>query len=114
MHILPTAWLLAFATAVWFGWSAYRSGRAWYVWAFAGGLFGLVTATLVLGLAQAEFIPYTHHFATMFILRWTLTAIFCIALLGSLFTVGFYYSEGRWQPRWRRGTKTEVQKPVVL
>ena len=51
-------WPVAAATAIWFGVMAYKAGKNWVVWAIGGGMLGLVVTTLVMGLAQATFIPF--------------------------------------------------------
>jgi len=40
---------------------AYKAKKNCVVWAIGGGLMGLVTTTLVMGLGQAAFIPFTSE-----------------------------------------------------
>ena len=51
-------WPVAAATAAWFGVMAYKAGKNCVVWAIGGGVLALVVTTIVMGLAQATFIPY--------------------------------------------------------
>ena len=51
-------WPVAAATAIWFGVMAYGARKNCVVWAIGGGLLGLVFTTLIMGLAQATFIPF--------------------------------------------------------
>jgi hypothetical protein len=51
------AWMLSFLTALCFGWLAHQRHRNRFAWAFAGWVLGLVISTIVLGLAEARFIP---------------------------------------------------------
>jgi len=55
------AWVLSAATAFCFGWLAHMKGRNRFAWAFGGWALGLVTATVLLGLAEASFIPISPN-----------------------------------------------------
>ena len=79
-------WPVAIAAAVWFGVMAYRSGKNFVLWAIGGGLLGLVLTTIVLGLAQATFIPYSTAEIAPFRLKMALLAIILVLCVGWLFT----------------------------
>ena len=52
-------WPVAALTAVWFGFMAYKAGKNAVLWGIGGGVLALVVTTLVMGLGQAAFIPFT-------------------------------------------------------
>ncbi len=83
-------WVLAFATAVWFGWMARKAGRSLVQWVLTGAVFGLATATIVLGLCQAASIPFSDHERTIMHFKWTGAAIIVIAVLGWVITLGLH------------------------
>jgi hypothetical protein len=78
------AWLLAIATAVVFGWLAHRRQRNRFAWAFTGWVLGLVTATVVLGLAEASFNPISPNGYFRLRLEATIVAIVLIAGTGAI------------------------------
>ncbi len=84
------AWLLALATALWFGLMAFKAHRAWGLWAVGGGLFALVTTTIVLGLEEAAFIPFSSREAALFHWRAVGISILIILVFGWLFTMGLH------------------------
>jgi hypothetical protein len=77
-------WLLAVATAVWFGWMARSYQRNWVPWVVAGGLFALVSTTLVLGLAQAALIPLSHELEVAFRIKSVVAALVIIVIVGGI------------------------------
>jgi hypothetical protein len=79
-------WPVALATAAWFGLMAYKAGKNCVVWAISGGLMALVTTTLVVGLAQATFIPYYTGEIVTLRLKVAGLAILFVFCLGWLFT----------------------------
>ncbi len=85
-----SAWVLALATALWFGLMALKAHRAWGLWAVAGGLFALVTTTIVLGLEEAAFIPFSSREAALFHWRAVGISILIILFFGWLFTAGLH------------------------
>ena len=85
MHQLP--WLTSLGAAVWFGIMAYRGGRNWALWVVGGALFGLVTATLILGVAEAAFIPLSHDALVRFHVLMAILAVLVVAVLGWLLTL---------------------------
>jgi len=80
------AWVLACATAVWFGWLAVRAGKSWVLWGLAGGAFGLVSSTCIFGLGHATGIPFSDRDRVVLHIEWTLAAVAIILLVGGLFT----------------------------
>ena len=79
-------WPVALATAVWFGVMAARSDKNFVLWAIGGGLLGLVVTTIILGLGQATFMPFSTEAITPFRLRTAGLAILLILGVGWLFT----------------------------
>ena len=79
-------WPVAVATAIWFGVMAYKAGKNCALWAIGGGLLGLVVTTIVLGLAQATFIPYSTEEIAPFRLKVAVLAILLVLGVGWLFT----------------------------
>jgi len=79
-------WVLAIGAAAWFGFSAHKAGRSPVSWGLGGAVFGLLTTTFVFGLGQAMLIPYSDHQRHLATIRWTVIAVFLIALLGWVLT----------------------------
>jgi len=79
-------WPVAVATAIWFGVMAYKSGKNCALWAIGGGLMGLALTTIVLGLAQATFIPFSTDEIAPFRFKVAVLAIFLVLCVGWLFT----------------------------
>ena len=101
-------WPIAAATAAWFGLMAYKAGKNCVVWAIGGGLMALVATTLVVGLAQATFIPYyTGEIATLR-LKVAVAAVLLVLCLGWLFT-GTLHQHIR--ELLKRGTESAAKVP---
>lgn len=79
-------WPVAAATAIWFGVMAYKAGKNCALWAIGGGLLGLVLTTIVMGLAQATFIPYSTEEIAPLRFKVALLAILLVLCVGWLFT----------------------------
>jgi len=79
-------WPIAAATAIWLGVMAYKAKKNCVVWAIGGGLMGLVTTTLVMGLGQAAFIPFTSEEETSFRLKLAGLALLIVFCIGWWFT----------------------------
>jgi cytochrome b subunit of formate dehydrogenase len=79
-------WPVTAATAAWFGIMAYKAGKNCVVWAIGGGVLALVVTTIVMGLAQATFIPYYTDEIATFRLVAAGVAIVLVLCLGWLFT----------------------------
>jgi len=79
-------WPVAVATAIWFGVMAYKSGKNCVLWSIGGGLLGLVVTTIVMGLGQATFIPFSTEEIAPFRLKMAGLAILLVLFAGWLFT----------------------------
>src|ERR1039458_2021712 len=79
-------WPLAAATATWFGLMAYRARKNCVVWAIGGGVLALVVTTIVMGLAQATFIPYYTGEIAPLRLKVAGVAVLLVFCMGWLFT----------------------------
>jgi hypothetical protein len=86
--IIP--WLLAVATAIWFGLTARRAERDATLWSLGGGFFALVVSTIVFGLGHAAAMPFSAHERARLHVQWTGEAVVLIGILGWLFTLGLY------------------------
>jgi hypothetical protein len=93
-----TAWLLALGTGVWFGAMALRAGRNCFAWALGGALFGLVAATLVLGIWHSTFLPMSHEAYAKFHVESVASATLVILVVGWLSTASLHRHPQRiWQ-----------------
>lgn len=101
MQYIP--WVLAAATAVWFAWMARKAERSVVQWTLTGAVFGLVTATIVLGLCQATGIPFSDHERTVLHIESTAAAVLVIAAIGWVITLGLHRHH---RALWNRATKT--------
>ena len=79
-------WPVAAGAAAWFGVMAFRAGKNFVLWAIGGGLLGLVLTTIVLGLAQATFMPFSTGEIVPFRLKMAGLAILLVVGAGWLFT----------------------------
>lgn len=99
-------WPVAAATAVWFGVMAYKARKNAVLWGIGGGMLGLVVTTIVMGLGQAAFIPFTNGEQSMFRIKIGALAICIVFCLGWLFT-------GTLHPRllapWKQAKETPKQ-----
>jgi len=79
-------WPIAVATAAWFGVMAYKAGKSMALWAIGGGLMGLVVTTIILGLGQATFIPFSTEEIAPFRIKMAALAVLVVGCAGWLFT----------------------------
>ena len=79
-------WPVAAATAIWFGVMAYKAGKNRALWCIGGGLLGLVITTIVLGLGQAVFLPFSTEQIAPFRLGMAVLAVVLVFGAGWLFT----------------------------
>ena len=87
---------------------AYKARKNCVVWAIGGGVLALVVTTLVVGLAQATFIPYyTEEIGTLR-LKVAGLAVVLVFCLGWLFT-GTLHAHIR--ELLKRGTEPEAKGP---
>jgi len=83
-------WAVTAATAAWFGMMAFKAGKSTVLWAIGGGLMGLLVTTMILGLGQATFIPFSTQEIAPFRLKAVGLAILIVACVGWLFTGGLH------------------------
>ena len=86
--ILP--WIIAGLTAVWFGVLAHKAGRVAALWAVGGALYSLCLSTMVLGLAEAAFIPMSTTEELRHRIKWSAVAIVVCVVVGLVATAGLY------------------------
>lgn len=79
-------WPVTAAAAVWFGVMAYKAGKNAVLWSIGGGVLALIITTIVMGLGQAAFIPFTSQQESLFRIKIGGLAIFILFCLGWLFT----------------------------
>jgi hypothetical protein len=79
-------WPVAAAAAAWFGIMAYKAGKNGVLWAIGGGLLGLIITTLVMGLGQAAFVPFTSAEQSAFRLKIGGAAVLIVLFVGWWFT----------------------------
>jgi hypothetical protein len=79
-------WPITAATAAWFGLMAYKAGKNCVVWAIGGGVLALVVTTILMGLAQATFLPFDSEEVPTFRLEMAGVAVVVVFCLGWLFT----------------------------
>jgi hypothetical protein len=79
-------WPVAVATAIWFGVMAYKAKKNCALWAIGGGVLGLALTTIILGLAQATFIPFSTEQIAPFRIKVAALAILVVFCVGWLFT----------------------------
>jgi hypothetical protein len=79
-------WPVAAVTAIWFGLMAYKARKNCVLWAIGGGLLGLVITTLVMGLGQAAFIPFSNDQQSMFRIKIAAVAVLIVLCIGWWFT----------------------------
>ena len=91
MNLIPTVpWLLFAIAAVALGLFARRTGRAWFPWALIGGMSSLLMTTIILGLADALFIPVSHEGYLRFCITMLVVVALMNALLLWLLTIGIH------------------------
>jgi hypothetical protein len=79
-------WPVAAAAAAWFGLMASKASKNCVLWAIGGGLLGLITTTLVMGLGQAAFVPFTAAAESTFRLKVGAVAVVIVFCIGWWFT----------------------------
>lgn len=88
-----------------------RVGKNWTLWGLAGGAFGLVSSTCVLGLGQATAIPFSDQARAVLQMEWTLAAIAVILLVGGVFTWNLWLKSRREVTETRPPAPTGDRKP---
>jgi hypothetical protein len=102
-------WPVAAATAAWFVLMAYKAGKNRVLWAFGGGMLGLLVTTLVLGLGQATFLPFHSAEVASFRIKVAVLAILLVSGIGWLFTGSLH----RHLLASRKQTPAPVPEPAV-
>ena len=106
-------WPVAAAAAIWFGVLAYKAGRNCVIWAVGGGVLGLVLSSIVLGLAQATFIPFSSKEIPTLRLGATGLAILVVVGVGWLFTGGLHRRLlASWRERANQAPETPAKAPA--
>ena len=83
-------WLLSVATALGFAFMAFRAKQGFIAWAVAGGILGLVTATIIMGLGHAAYISMSDAAGHSFRIKSALLSVVAIVALGWLFTLSLH------------------------
>jgi hypothetical protein len=90
MSLTTIPWIVAVITALWFGFMARQAERNWVLWGLGGGLFGLVTSTIVFGLGHASSIPFSEHERSALQAEWTVISVLLVAVVGWLLTLSLH------------------------
>jgi hypothetical protein len=90
MSLTTIPWILTVVTALLFGWMAWRAQRNWVLWVFGGGLFALVSSTIVFGLGHASTFPFSERERSALQLQWTIISVVLIAVIGWLLTLSLH------------------------
>lgn len=80
------SFLIALLVTAWFALLARQTGRNPVCWGVGGFFFALVLTTMIEGVAEAAFIPYSSADHVRFRLKTIVLAIVLNAALGLLFT----------------------------
>ncbi len=83
------------AAAICFGIIGFKMGQTWLPFVIGGGVFGLVTATVASGVANAVAVPYTDAVRNRYQLASLAVALVIIAVAGFLLTFQRDYSMRR-------------------
>lgn len=83
-------WILAVLTALGFGWMAWRAEKNWVLWVLGGGLFALVTSTIIFGLGHASTTPFSEQERSALQLEWTIISAVLILVTGWLLTLSLH------------------------
>ena len=84
-RVIP--WCLGILTAAWFGWQASRAGRSRLGWCIGGGVFGLITTTIIFGLGEASVNPFSDAQRLTLRYEWAGLSALLILVFGWLFTM---------------------------
>ena len=106
---MTVPWLIAAATAFWFGLMARSAGRAWPLWTLGGAAFGLVTATIVWGVNDSAATPITEHQKQVMHVKWTVIAILLVGVVGWLLTLGMH---GQHKVLWSAFSPRPEERPA--
>ena len=87
---LTIPWILTVVTALLFGWMAWRAERNWVLWALGGGLFALVSSTIVFGLGHASTVPFSERERSALQLQWAIISVVLLVVIGWLLTLSLH------------------------
>ena len=104
----PIPWLLCVATALWFATMAFRAKQGLIAWTVAGAILGLVTATIIMGLGHAAYIPMSEAAAHSFKIKSALLAVVVILALGWIFSMSLHHHH---LVLWRLAKRVSGQEP---
>jgi hypothetical protein len=90
MSLTTIPWIITIITTLWFGFMAHRAERNWVLWGLGGGLFALVTSTIVFGLGHASSIPFSEHERSTLQVKWSVISFLLVGIIGWLFTLGMH------------------------
>ena len=90
MSLTTIPWVIGIITALWFGFMALRAERNWVLWGLGGGLFALVTSTIVFGLGHASSIPFSEHERSSLQVQWAVISILLVGIIGWLLTLSLH------------------------
>ena len=90
MSLTTVPWIIAIITSLWFGFMALRAERNWVLWGLGGGLFALVTSTIVFGLGHASSTPFSEHERSSLQVQWSVISILLVGIIGWLLTLGLH------------------------
>lgn len=102
-------WPITAATAAWFGFMAYKAGKNCVVWAIGGGVLALVVTTIIMGLAQATFLPFDTEEIAAFRLKAAGVAVLLVLGLGWLFTGSLHHHI---RELWKRREQAAPEAPA--
>ena len=77
-------YVIGLLAAICFGFMKFKIDQTWSLWAIGGGIFGLVTATIISGLANAVAVPNTDAVRNKDQLVGLVIAVIIIATVGFL------------------------------
>jgi len=69
---------------------AWRAERNWVQWVLGGGLFALVTSTIIFGLGHASTTPFSERERSALQLEWTIISVVLILVIGWLLTLSLH------------------------
>jgi hypothetical protein len=90
MSLTRIPWIITIITTLCFGIMAYRAERNWVLWGLGGGLFALVTSTIVFGLGHASSIPFSEHERSSLQIKWAVISILLVGIVGWLLTLSLH------------------------
>lgn len=87
---MTTEWIIALLTGIGFGALAWRARRSVVMWGIAGAFLGLVVTTIVFGLGESAFVPFSNAEDRSFYRREFVVSIVVIVILGAILTHNLY------------------------